>query len=257
MRAHSIDTETSVHRMSELNTTTSDTDGSDASPSVTLASGMPISTRLLKMVPTPKIDCCAPSMRNTRAPTTRAIRNVSMPPPKYAMSSRASTAGSREKSLISRNRNAGTATANTNRVSASETDLRPVAPARQCVADEHQQEERCGEGEKIEERPCGGAAHGARRAGSMDDGRPQAAGCVVAGNALPALGAGLGARHDPRHAGQGAAMRILRRHALLLLAFRGGERDAALGLGHRRSCRLRLRAGGRPQAVAAWVGVDG
>ena len=123
LRAHSMDTVTSVHSTNELKTSTSDTAGSDASPSVILASGMPSSTLLEKMVPTAKIDCCAPSIRKARAATTRASTYSSAQPPKYATRSRASTGGSREKSLISRNRNAGIATTNTKRVSASEATL--------------------------------------------------------------------------------------------------------------------------------------
>jgi hypothetical protein len=46
-----------------LNTTTSDTDGSDASPRMIFASGMPSSTLLLKMVPIAKIVCETPVHR--------------------------------------------------------------------------------------------------------------------------------------------------------------------------------------------------
>ncbi len=120
LRAHSTETVTSVHSSSELNTITSDTAGSAASPSVTFASGMPSSTVFEKIVPTPKIDCDAPSIPNAFAATTRATTNVATQPPKYASSRRASTGGRREKSLIRRNSSAGIATANTKRVSASD-----------------------------------------------------------------------------------------------------------------------------------------
>ena len=57
VRAHSTDTVTSVHRSSELNTSTSDTAGSAASPSVTFASGIPSSRLLPKIPPIAKTDC--------------------------------------------------------------------------------------------------------------------------------------------------------------------------------------------------------
>ena len=75
MRAHSTDTVTSVHSTRELNTTTSDTDGSEASPRMIFASGMPSSTLLLKMVPIAKIVCETPSIANARAATMRETTN--------------------------------------------------------------------------------------------------------------------------------------------------------------------------------------
>ena len=123
LRAHSTETVTSVHNNSELKIRISETTGSESSPSVTLTSGMPSNTPLEKMVPMPKSDCCAPSMENARAATTRATTYVTAQPPKYAMSTRASTGGSRGNSLIRRNNSAGIATENTKRVRASDANL--------------------------------------------------------------------------------------------------------------------------------------
>ena len=120
LRAHSTETVTSVHSSSELKTITRDAEGIDASPSVTFVSGMPSSTMLAKMPPMANTDCAAPSRRNSVAAITRPNVKTTTQPPKYAISRRASTGGSREKSLIRRNRNAGMATEKTKRVSASD-----------------------------------------------------------------------------------------------------------------------------------------
>ena len=90
-----------------------------ASPSVTCAIGRPSSTLFEKMPPMPNTDCDTPSRRNTVAATKRPAAYTTRQPPKYAMRMRASTRGSREKSLISRNSSAGIATVNTKRVNAS------------------------------------------------------------------------------------------------------------------------------------------
>ena len=82
LRAHSTDTVTSVHSRNELNTSTSDTAGSAASPSSVLASGTPRSRLFEKMPPTPNTDCAAPSMPNSRRAATRARPNTSSDPPK-------------------------------------------------------------------------------------------------------------------------------------------------------------------------------
>ena len=122
VRAHSMDTVTRIHSNSELNTRTSDTTGSAASPSRIVASGRPSSRLFAKMPPTPKTDCSTPSILNTRDAMTRPTRNTSEAAAEVRdAASRASTGGRREKSLISRNSTAGMATAKTNRVSASET----------------------------------------------------------------------------------------------------------------------------------------
>src|SRR5437667_10230142 len=65
-RAHSTDTVASVHNSNELNTSTSDTTGTEASPSTILASGTPSSTLFEKMPPRANTDCDTPSMRKTR-----------------------------------------------------------------------------------------------------------------------------------------------------------------------------------------------
>ena len=120
-RAHSTDTVTSVHSTRELNTTTSETAGSDASPRMIFASGMPSSTLLLKMVPIAKMVCETPSIANARDATMRETTNRTRLPPKYATRRRASTGGNDRKSIIRRNRNAGIAMLNVKRVSASDT----------------------------------------------------------------------------------------------------------------------------------------
>ncbi len=121
-RAHSTDTVTSVHSTSELNTRTSESTGIAASPSVTFVSGIPSSTVFAKMPPIANTDWLTPSMRKSEAAAMRPIAYTTRQPPKNARSRRASTGGSREKSLISRNSSVGTATLNTNRVSASEAE---------------------------------------------------------------------------------------------------------------------------------------
>lgn len=60
-------------------------------------------------------------MRKTRFAIRRPSMNTIRQAPKYAISSRGSTGGKRQKSVIIRNRNAGIATEKTNCVSASET----------------------------------------------------------------------------------------------------------------------------------------
>ncbi len=99
-RAHSTEIVISVHSSSELNTSTSDTVGIAMSPSVTFASGRPSSTLLAKIPPIANTDCDTPSSRNTVAAITRPTANTIRQPPKYAISSRASTAGRLEKSAI-------------------------------------------------------------------------------------------------------------------------------------------------------------
>ena len=131
-RAHSTDTVTRVHSVSELNTSTSATDGIAASPSVALTIGTPSSTLLAKMPPSANTDCCTPFRPNSHRPISRPRAKTTRQPPKKAISSRASTGGSFEKSLISENSSAGTATAKTNFASASLTAFgqRPDAASR-------------------------------------------------------------------------------------------------------------------------------
>jgi len=81
-RAHSTETVTSVHSNSELKTMTSDAEGIDASPSVTLTSGTPSNTMLAKMPPTANTDCDAPSRWKNVAAISRPNRNTTRHPPK-------------------------------------------------------------------------------------------------------------------------------------------------------------------------------
>ncbi len=81
-RAHSTDTVTSVHSRNELNTSTSETAGSDASPSSVLANGTPSSRLFEKTPPMPKTEPAAPSMRNSRRAALRPSPNTSSEPPK-------------------------------------------------------------------------------------------------------------------------------------------------------------------------------
>ena len=122
-RAHSTDTVTRTHRISALKTSTSATEGSAASPSTILASGRPSMTLLEKTPPSANTDCPTPSSPKNplaiRRPMPKTIRQL----PKKASNRRASTAGSFEKSLISRNSITGKAKEKTNQDSLSDHTL--------------------------------------------------------------------------------------------------------------------------------------
>ncbi len=122
-RAHSTDTVTSVHKISALNTSTSATDGTAASPSATLASGKPSITLLENTPPSANTDWPTPSSSNSFHATSRPMANTIKHPPKNASSKRASTGGNLEKSLTSRNSIAGNATVKTKRVRLSDIDF--------------------------------------------------------------------------------------------------------------------------------------
>jgi len=118
-RAHSTLTVTSVHRISELNTSTSATAGTAASPSSTRANGSPSMTLFENTPPSANTDCDTPSSANSFHATRRPSANTTRQLPKKAISRRASTGGSVDRPLIRRNSMAGSAAANTKRPSAS------------------------------------------------------------------------------------------------------------------------------------------
>ena len=113
--AHSMETVTSVHRISALKIRTSATEGTAASPSAILASGRPSMTLFENTPPSPNTDCAVPSMPKAFQAISRPMKKTIRQPPKKAMSRRASTGGSLEKSLIRRNIIAGMATEKTKR----------------------------------------------------------------------------------------------------------------------------------------------
>src|SRR5689334_8171484 len=122
-RAHSTETVASVHSVSALKTSTSATDDSAASPSTDLAYGTPSSTLFENIPPNANTDCATPSSRNSRRPSSRPIPNTMKQPPMNATSRRLSTGGNFDRPLIRRNSSAGSASANTKRVSATLAEL--------------------------------------------------------------------------------------------------------------------------------------
>lgn len=83
------------------------------SPSVALANGRPSKALFEKMAARANSDCDTPSSLKKRQPMTRASPNTNRHDPKKATSTRQSTGGRRDRSLIKVNSRAGKATVNT------------------------------------------------------------------------------------------------------------------------------------------------
>ena len=113
--AHSTDTVTKVHSVSELNTSTGATVGNAASPRAMRASGMPSMALLEKMPASAKTDWLTPSSRNTRQASRRPMTNTMRQLPKKAIRARLSTGGSCDSPHIITNSRAGKAAENTKR----------------------------------------------------------------------------------------------------------------------------------------------
>ena len=154
VRAHSTDTVTSVHSTSELNTSTSETTGSAASPSVIFASGMPSSSVFAKMPPTAKTDCADavhPEQPERDHPAQRehdqAAAEIRDQQPRVHRRQAREIAHQPEQQRRHRHREHELR----QRVGDA---LRPAEPAHERVAQARQQEERRGERDDVPDPPA-------------------------------------------------------------------------------------------------------